>query len=491
MGHAVTGPAGLLRRRALLVVACLIAGGLLVGGVLLVRPVSYTSTASVIVTPTGVDEGAAPANGQGGRTGVVLETEAHLVESIAVTKRAADLLKSEPSLAASSVKIPTNTSILQISYKARTAGGAQRGAQAFATAYLDHRRAVAADSLAKQETSTQQQINSLRGQLQTTVKKLTTLSENSRDRAYVQAQADVLTSQIAALTDRLSTLQATTITPGRILVNAAVPPVPSGPSTAVLVLFGGLAVLVGTVVVTVLRDRTDRRLHTASATERRTRTPVLLNLAGVPTLGSGRATDEFRRAQSTLTAALPTGSRVVLVTPASADGSAALVATNLAGTLGRGGSTALLVRADPSSEPSGNGPGLAEVLAGDRTLESVLHRLPGTEAARVLNRGRAPLAVGLQSAAAGKLLSAARAHADWIVVETAPAPTSADAQTLARWSDAAVVVVDGGRTDDAEVRAAIEQLREVGLEQIGCALAPGWLRGGEPFIPAAMAGTRA
>ena len=60
----------------------------------------------------------------------------------------------------------------------------------------------------------------------------------------------------------------------------------------------------------------------------------------------------------------------------------------------------------------------------------------------------------------------------------------ADAQTLARWADAAIVVVDAGRTRDTEVRAALTQLADVGLHQVGCALVPGWLRGGEPFIPA-------
>jgi hypothetical protein len=47
-----------------------------------------------------------------------------------------------------------------------------------------------------------------------------------------------------------------------------------------------------------------------------------------------------------------------------------------------------------------------------------------------------------------------------------------------------VVVVDAGHTRGAEVRAAIAQFDEVGLAKVGCAVVPGWLRGGEPFIPA-------
>jgi len=520
MDGSVTGSApaagelvGFLRRRWLLLITGFLLGAALVGAAVITRPFTYTATATVLVTPTGVDESAAPANGQGTRTGVNLDTEAKLVESIAVAERTKALLKTdrttEALTAAVKAEIPANTSILRISFKARTAAGAQRGAQAFATAYLDHRRAVAAASLSNQVKSVQQQVTSLRAQLQTIVKKMAATSTKSPDRAFTQSQADVLTSQIAALTDRLSTLQSTTITPGGIIVNAAIPTAPTSPSPVLLLVVAGAVLLFGMLALAVLRDRADLRLHTSAAVERRTGRPVLLNLARVAPLelnagssGPGQEAREFRRLQNTLTAALPGQSRVVLVTAAAPGGSAALVATNLAGALGRGGSSAVLICSDPASwtgaELVGAGPGLAEALTGTRTLADLLRPLPSAQTVRVLTQGNdtTRLAVRLQTAAAGTLLAAARELADWVVIELAAATSSADAQTLARWADAAIVVVEAGQTRYPDARDALNQLDQVGLHQLGCALVPGWTRGlrtAPPPLapPAPLVGSRA
>lgn len=468
--------AALLRRRRRLLITLVVLGLLVVAAGIVSRPVRYTATSSVLVTHTGVDDAAVPTNGQGNSAGVNMETEAELAKSVQVAA-----LLDRPLPGRVAVEIPPTTSILRISYTARSAGGAQRGAQAYATAYLEHRRAEAATSLKDQITSVARQITNLRGQLQTTVKTMSGTSTSSPTRAYTQAQADVLTSQIAVLTDRQSTLNSTTITPGQILFHAELPAAPDGPSPILLVPVAVLLVLAGAFAAALLRDRWDRRLHTPAATERRTGAPVLFNLAGLPQLdfdGSnrvgGHAMQEFRRAQSMLSAALPAGRRVILVTSAAAGRSGRVLAANLAGALGRAGSSALLLGLDPADADPNGGPGAAEVLAAERELEPLLRPIPGADAARALSPGAdaALLADRLQSPSVGALLTTARDLADWVVVHVAPVDTSADAHTLARWVDAVIVVAESGRAGQKELQLAVSQLRDVGVERLACAVVP-------------------
>src|SRR5699024_9803261 len=77
----------LLRRRWRLVVAGLLAGLVLVGGYVLLLPMTYTSTASVLVTPTGVQDPTPLANGSS-RAEVNLDTEAQIAQSIVVADKA-------------------------------------------------------------------------------------------------------------------------------------------------------------------------------------------------------------------------------------------------------------------------------------------------------------------------------------------------------------------------------------------------------------------
>jgi len=452
--------------------------------------VSYAATAKVLVTPTGVDESAVPANGQGTKTGVNLDTEAKLLFSPPVVREAKSLLKSpldgDALTAGVKLDVPVNSQILAVSYRATSAGEAQRGAQAFATAYLNIRRSLAAANLAGQIKSVQQQLTTVRGELATVAEKLAATSRTARERAFVQAQADVLTSQTAALSDRLSTLQSTTVTPGRVIVDATVPAAAAG-LPPVLLLGGALATgLLFVLALALIRDHLDSRLYTARGVERRTGVPTVLDLTGLTDFGlqvsatrPGQVSQEFRRLQNTLTAALPDRGRVILVTAASAEGPSAPVAANLAGALARGGSTAILLCADPGSRSGaalvGYGSGLAEALVGTRPLADLLRPLPSYRSLLIAPQGidTNHLPARLQSAAAGELVDAARGLADYVVIELAPAATSADAQTMARWSDAAIIVVEAGRTRADDVRDAIGQLALVGLSQVGCAFVPG------------------
>src|SRR5205085_6287773 len=131
-------------------------------------------------------------------------------------------------------------------------------------------------------------------------------------------------------------------------------------------------------------DRRDKRLHTPQDVERLLDLPVLLSLPrgafsrqvalASPRSRTGRA---FTELAHTVAASLGEGSHVLLVAGASPGPGASVVAANLAATLARTHSEAVLVCAAlrdsvaPELFGLADGRGLAEVLAGQATVGDV------------------------------------------------------------------------------------------------------------------------
>ena len=109
------------------------------------RVPEYTSTAAVLVLPTGANTTATA----GGRSNaeINLDTESELVQSAKVAEAARLLLKTEESALVLrdrvTVAVPPNSQVLEITYVDNNAESTQAGAQAFAQAYLDNRASEA------------------------------------------------------------------------------------------------------------------------------------------------------------------------------------------------------------------------------------------------------------------------------------------------------------------------------------------------------------
>ena len=127
---------GLLRRQWLAVLLCLILGVGLAFAYVKFAPKEYRSQASVLVTATTTDGSSNKASE------INLDTEAQLVTSTETVAVAAKTLGAPPSDVADrvNVSVPPNTEILDITYVAGTAQDAQKGARAFADAYLKQRQ---------------------------------------------------------------------------------------------------------------------------------------------------------------------------------------------------------------------------------------------------------------------------------------------------------------------------------------------------------------
>jgi capsular exopolysaccharide synthesis family protein len=165
--------------------------------------------------------------------------------------------------------------------------------------------------------------------------------------------------------------------------------------------------------------------------------------------------------------------KTLLVTSSVSGEGKSTVAANMATAMARAGWKVVLLVIDfrraAAEETFGmeRSPGLSEVLAGSARLESVVLR--PIQGLRLIPSGSTPPNPNelLGSRAMLRLLAALGESADLIIVDTPPLLAVADAATVARFSDAAVLVTRDGITTRDAARKARQQLDRVGERIIG------------------------
>ena len=451
-------------------------------GYLQSQPSQYTSSASILVTPTGVQNTADLANGRTNAE-INLDTEARLVRSTGVATKARDLMKSSAAVdslvAAVTVSVPPNTEVLSIAFNGTTPAAAQQGAHAFAQAYLTTRAASAQSAL-------DAQMKAIRGQQTTTLRSLRNLVETlaklhngSPERAYYSAQKELLTQQLQSLNQLMGKLTTTVVTPGRVLNDAELPGETSGPSSWMILGSGLMAGLLAGLALAALRMRTDRRVRRADEIERLFNLPVIGEPGVldhlVPAAPGTAGSEAFRR----VTNALPklTGSKTitVMVVGAAAGPSATVVAANLVLTLSRTGQRALLISTDHDDQTACAMVGAPEA----RGLTELLASADPTTAHPTEVRGHLGLAVvgpgspmiGVPAALAGsqgrKLFHALCRGYQYVILAVPATSLTADAQSLAVLADTVVLVVETKQTTRVQVADAQQQFEEIGAPVLG------------------------
>lgn len=467
-----------------------------------VAPKEYTSTASVLVTPTGAEQAT---NATNGRTDDVinLDTEAQLVRSAvvagAVQKQLSSPLPLQEIVERVQVTVPPNTSVLDITYTAASPGGAQRGARAFAQAYLENRTATATQSTSRRVAALQKQIAGANKTLKTLAGQIASLAENSPDRFTAQAQQRVVQDSLTIYNQRLSPLLSTDITPGRVITDAALPSSPSKPSRTVVLGSGLLVGLVLGLGVALLRERLDHRVRRAADVERLGDLPVLLE---VPRSGKGptgllsfhsEGGQAFRRLRNDVVAAMHESSQVILVTGASGGHASGAVAANLAAALARTEERVVLLCADMRSADAASllgvpvHPGLSDVLLERLPAASVVHGSSAAPGLSVLSPGADGALAGdrLQTEAMEQLVVSLREVATYVVVEAPPTSSGADAQALAQLVDAAILVVESRRTLREEILEGALQIDRMATPLLGVVIVPHQGRAGrQSAVPA-------
>ncbi|GAA3837611.1 hypothetical protein GCM10022226_69670 [Sphaerisporangium flaviroseum] len=266
----------LLRRRVALA-GFLLAGVCFGGIVLATTPPSYTATAEVLVSPTGVQDQTNQTTPRQ-REPLNLDTEAQIARSAVVASRAARTLKvKDPDTLRDqvTVTVPPNSAVLAVSYTAGDPVTAAGGAQAFAKAYLANRQATATRVLGAQLKALTGKLREVDTALATTVAGLPRMAPGSAARTIATQRQNVLSRQIYNLTLKYDALKTVAVTPGAVISDARPPTSPSAPSPPLYLgsgLFLGLLAGAGAAMV---RDRFDTRLRTAADVERLTGLPVL------------------------------------------------------------------------------------------------------------------------------------------------------------------------------------------------------------------------
>jgi Mrp family chromosome partitioning ATPase len=468
------------------------------------QPKVYESATSVLVQPTGSGQ---DTNVVGGRTkgDINLDTEAQLVSSTAVAADAAALLRSpvpaERLAASVSVDVPANTSVLIITYAAPNALAAQAGSHAFAESYLRNREDSARAELAGQIATLTDKLNQLNTQLGQVNAKLATVKNTDPNRANLDSQRSTITTQVNTLAGRLNQLATTTLSAGKIIRDADLPPTPSKPNRLLNLASGAMIGLVLGAGAAMLRERLDKRIRRAADLPRWVDVAVL---AAVPRRVRPRLDDVcppfgtggriFNRLRNEVLASIPApavgdpraarNGQVVVVAGASRGAVSTVVAVNLAAAFARTGAETTLVCAHLPDSLVGTmsvnrmlgvrtAPGLSEVLAGRISLSGATQRASRHPNLSVVTTGGTASAGGLlQSQALRDTLATLRERAAYVVVEAPSTATSADAQSLASLADAAIIAVELRRTHCAEVSDAADQLRRVGTPLLGAVVLP-------------------
>lgn len=304
------------------------------------------------------------------------------------------------------------------------------------------------------------------------------------------ALADAVAEQVAVTTGELAPSQQDDAGVVQVTtVEAAV--VPEEPSSLPLLLEVLLGLAAGALVglgALVLLEVLTTPVRDRDAVRRLTTAPVLAEVPRdpradrhpVPTRtrpGDARA-DAFRVLRTNVRFLQSTDQvRAVVVTAAAPGGGATSTAVNLAATTAELGARVLLVDADLRSPRVGAllgldaEPGLSAVLDGARPLEDAVQRwgAPGLD---VLVAGAPPGDPSslLASPRAERLLAEVRDAYDLVVLDAPALLGVADAAALAGLADGAVLVVDGRRTTQRTVSAALERLELAGAGVLGVVL---------------------
>jgi polysaccharide biosynthesis transport protein len=477
-----------LRRQkwVLLLVAAVVA----VAGTVLVlrRPTTWTSTASLLVPESG--------DGAGARGDIVdLSTQRQVLRSETVAATARQRLGGEDvgladvdpeDLAARvDVEVPVDTRVLRLTARGDDARQARAVARAFVSAYRDisYLNAVAdrnslIDVVEGERADAEADLDDANDAL-------AAAASGSVAELEARSRRSVVTDRITSLQDRRNELLATPLPHVRVLTPAAAATttdedVPVRDLALVL-----MAALVLGAVAAIVWDRFDDRVRDGDALEKALGAPMLASLpAPAPDAAdlvvvddpTGPAADAYRQLRVGVLGSPEIPGGTILVAGVRGGEGMADVVANLAMALAATGRSVAVVtvdgeRPDVPAQFEVDGPGLAEVLSGVVPLDDALLR-PRWLPVSVLPRGSRDLPVSdlVQSDAMHRMHRTLLAETDFVLLAAPPILAAADAVAMASLADAAVLVASPRRTSARDLRAVRARLGRVGFPVLGAVL---------------------
>jgi len=443
----------------------------------LTQPDQYSSTAQLLVLPSGTTAGGTPA----AVTPTEVQTDLQLVTSARVVQSVSQRLGSRPSISATEV---AQTDVIAISAISSSAARAALIANTYANGFVNYQQDAAIKELAAVELQLRKQIGALGVQ----IKKL-------RGNRSEVAQQSALLNQQAVLREQLAQVQVSGATSagGVELVNPAVAPAsPSSPKPWREGPLGLAAGLVIGIAAAFLRDSFDDTLSSKESAEQLSGAPVL---AMVPMITSWKKRDRPLLVSASHPTSPPAeayrslrtslqfirqqhGLRTLVVTsPTAAEGKTSTVA-NLGLVFAQSGERVLLVSCDLRRPRLAQFFGLDEeaglttVLLGEQSLTEVVQQVSGHDRLWLLGSGRLPAnpAELLSGPAARDAFAAMSAEFDLVLIDTPPVLPVTDATLLAKDADGTLLVVAAGQTRRTDLRRAAEKLAQVNAAVMGTLL---------------------
>lgn len=482
----------LVRRHRLLIALCAIFGAGLAFAYSSLQPRVFQSSAVMIFRTVGGDGMVRDGSAGSSLTATAsAQVELRFFQSTAVQDAAATKLDGEADVEALILEEAVG---LEVVARAASADLAATAANVYAQTYTKERvLARSRDAVAAQGVLQSQigEVDTELGDLQVKLNNIAagTPAGEGEDAERLTAEFTTLTAKKLALQQRLDSMLLVGAGDGPEIVSPAEPnddPVAPAPvRNGIAGAFGGICV---GVALMLLRERLDGVVRSDKALGRElVDVPIL---AVIPHIGRRRGDDAFLtiKREECITMVEPlralrsaiqfsakrSAVRSVLVLSPDPGEGKSTIAFNLALTMGRAGSTAILVDGDvrrPTISRSVLGSsdaGLTTVVSGVSGLHESVVRVEGEPNVAVLPAGPKEGWTGLvESHETRSTVEWFGGLADFVVFDAPPVLASADALTLCRMVDAVVLVVRVGRTREAAVEKALMQLRQVDAPLLG------------------------
>ena len=486
----------LFRRKFVLFVSVVVGVALALGYSFGIAQPAYASQASVLVRPV-LDRPFSPGTG-GIDKALNMGTEKSLATSTAVAQIVKDTLKLPDDVTViagrASVQTVGTTQLLVITYTDSTKLKAQRGAQAFAEAYLKFKAGAAAKSrddiranITKPLQALDDQINALRADIAKAA-----ATPNNPALAVGQTRLQDLQQQAQQYNDSLAALDLVDVNDtGSIVSPAAMPQKPLSPRPKLFTAIGAVVGLLIGVVIAFFTDRLGGRLRDDIDLEDHLGAPLLVSIPrsrragrGKPTLATMSPADSpagqaYRILRAKVLAQSQRGGvKTVLVASSTGEDGGGIVAANLAVSLAQVGKRVVFVSADLHHSRAhqyfdvDGERGLANVLNGELPPLDAAQRPFGVERLAVYTAGRRDRDGDdlLGSDAMRRFLDVSRIDADFVVIDAPPALEASGCLALATLADGVLVVADARRSRREAVARTQKQFEQLGATVLGAVL---------------------
>lgn len=476
----------MIARRKRLVLGVTVAFTMLVALYSYSRTPVYTSTAAILVRPILTNPlESIPLER------LSLQTEIRIATSAAVGSMARDELGTQVSLKALtadlSVSAPQDTQVLEFSYWHTDPREAQRGAQAFAEAYLAFKSEQAVESIARHTSTLQTEIDKLDEEISRLNGDIADLIEGSPEWEDLADQRNAVETTRLALQNQLATVSTLSVDPGQVIQPAELPASPSRPNHRIDLILGVLIGLAAGVGFASIGERLRDRIESQASLEHILEAPVL---GVIPKTTAGRKTgrpatieepkslaaESFRTLRTNLLAvsARPPV-KTLLVTSAEMGEGKSTIAANLGVALAQMGRDVVLISADlrfPRAHSFfglSNDLGLGQVLSGEVRLDEALSDTPVPQL-RVLPSGPvAGVTEPVELIQSDRMLDviAQCAEMGFVILDGSPILAVADSLVIATMVDAVLFIADARNGRRAAIAQSRYQLRQVDARVVG------------------------